>query len=27
VRFAYSGIAVADIELGIGTLRDWIEAA
>jgi len=27
VRFAYSGISVEDIELGIGKLRDWIEAA
>ena len=27
VRFAYSGISVDDIELGLGTLRDWIEAA
>ena len=27
VRFAYSGISVADIELGLGKLRDWIEAA
>jgi aspartate/methionine/tyrosine aminotransferase len=27
VRFAYSGISVADIELGLGLLRDWIEAA
>jgi aspartate/methionine/tyrosine aminotransferase len=27
VRFAYSGISVADIELGLGKLREWIEAA
>ena len=27
VRFAYSGISVEDIELGIGKLREWIEAA
>ncbi len=27
VRFAYSGISVADIELGLGKLRAWIEAA
>jgi aspartate/methionine/tyrosine aminotransferase len=27
VRFAYSGIAVDDIQLGIGKLREWIEAA
>jgi aspartate/methionine/tyrosine aminotransferase len=27
VRFAYSGISVEDIQLGIGKLRGWIEAA
>ena len=27
VRFAYSGISVDDIQLGIGKLREWIEAA
>lgn len=27
VRFAYSGISVEDIQLGIGRLREWIEAA
>ena len=27
VRFAYSGISVEDIQLGIGKLREWIEAA
>ena len=27
VRFAYSGISVDDIEMGLGKLRDWIEAA
>lgn len=27
VRFAYSGISIDDIQLGIGKLRDWIEAA
>ncbi|MEY2416961.1 MAG: asparagine---oxo-acid transaminase, partial [Ilumatobacteraceae bacterium] len=26
-RFAYSGISVEDIRLGIGKLREWIEAA
>jgi aspartate/methionine/tyrosine aminotransferase len=26
-RFAYSGISVDDIQLGIGKLREWIEAA
>jgi aspartate/methionine/tyrosine aminotransferase len=27
VRFAYSGISVDDIRLGLGKLRQWIEAA
>ncbi len=27
VRFAYSGISVDDIQLGLGKLRQWIEAA
>ncbi len=27
VRFAYSGISVEDIRLGLNTLREWIEAA
>jgi aspartate/methionine/tyrosine aminotransferase len=27
VRFAYSGISVDDIQVGIGKLREWIEAA
>jgi aspartate/methionine/tyrosine aminotransferase len=27
VRFAYSGISVEDIQLGISQLREWIEAA
>ena len=27
VRFAYSGISVEDIQLGISKLREWIEAA
>jgi aspartate/methionine/tyrosine aminotransferase len=27
VRFAYSGISVEDIRLGLSTLREWIEAA
>ena len=27
VRFAYSGISVADIEAGLGSLREWIEAS
>jgi aspartate/methionine/tyrosine aminotransferase len=27
VRFAYSGISVDNIQLGIGKLREWIEAA
>ena len=27
VRFAYSGISVDDIQLGLGKLRHWIEAA
>ena len=27
VRFAYSGISVDDIELGLGKLRQWIVAA
>ncbi len=27
VRFAYSGISVDDIQLGLSTLREWVEAA
>jgi aspartate/methionine/tyrosine aminotransferase len=27
VRFAYSGISVDDIQLGLGKLRSWVEAA
>ena len=27
VRFAYSGISIDDIQVGIGKLREWIEAA
>jgi aspartate/methionine/tyrosine aminotransferase len=27
VRFAYSGISVEDIEVGLGSLREWITAA